>query len=210
MRAWVRFPKKLAGNFASERVVLLQRAIEVSGKAAFVLADGLKAGPTREYERDGPAFYPSCRTAPRLFPVCVEAGFVHCGGFEGPGALQAPAIDGHFKHEVLFDGIARLELRDIGLMKCFPIVARFPIEDDEFVGGRPCLIAFWDDRILPSSVLGPLDLAPLRREASICAGVRILLPSALQYHCDLGNFAGFLAKLLEIRGRFCGDGRDLG
>jgi hypothetical protein len=31
---------------------------------------------------------------------------------------------------------------------------------------RPCFKAFIEERALPSAVLGPLDLAPLRREAA--------------------------------------------
>ena len=37
---------------------------------------------------------------------------------------------------------------------------------------RPCLRALREARVLPSSVTGPRERAPLRREASIWAGER--------------------------------------
>ena len=68
-----------------------------------------------------------------------DARLIDCGRFEGPGALQAPSIDGHFEDEVLFNRVSRLEFRYIRLMKCFPIVAGFAFEDDEFIGRKSML-----------------------------------------------------------------------
>src|ERR1022692_765898 len=40
-------------------------------------------------------------------------------------------------------------------------------------GVKPCLVAFWDDFSSPAMVVGPLDLAPLRRAGSdlSCEGI---------------------------------------
>jgi hypothetical protein len=66
---------------------------------------------------------------------------------------------------------------------------------------RECLRAFREERCLPSGAMGPEDLAPLRREASICLSVRMAASgreSSRRFGSQTGKLLIVLVKLVEL------------
>jgi hypothetical protein len=47
-----------------------------------------------------------------------------------------------------------------------------PATTTNFCARKPCFRAFWEEHALPSGVLGPHELAPLRRLAAARAGLK--------------------------------------
>jgi hypothetical protein len=118
---------------------LLQRPVKVASQAAFVLTESLETCLAHSVRsRVDLHFIPVVVLLVDHFSL-IDGGDVHGGSFHGPGALQTPAVDGHFEDEVVFHRIARLELCDVSLMKFGPAIFGLTFQDYEFVSGESVL-----------------------------------------------------------------------
>ena len=98
----------------------------------------------------------------------VRGGFGEGGIFEiNAEGFPAKGV-GHFLNKTMLDGVRGLETGDERGLNLEEILGGFAFREEEsFAEESPWVMAFWEERDLPSGEIGPRERAPLRRDASI-------------------------------------------
>ena len=118
--------------------------------------------------------------------LVIEDALVLDGRGDDLGPVQPPVGGDHALDQVKFGDGAGLESFEVVVLELFK-KAWLSLQRTTVLAERPCLTALQQERCLPSSVMGPWDSAPLRRDASICASDLMEITNLLRPRYRVGS-----------------------